>query len=136
MLSRDYIIGLVDGEGSFTVYLRKIGKYRKVEPHFYLKMRKDELSLLTKLKKFFGCGYISLQRDKRKTHSDCYRYEIGNMKDLEKKIIPFFRGRLQSEKRKKDFEIFCRILKIMEKKKHLTYDGWQEIKKLKEKMHR
>ena len=71
MLSRDYIVGLVDGEGSFTVYLRKQGKYRKVELHFYLKMRKDELPLLKKVKKFFGCGYISLQKDRRKNHSDC-----------------------------------------------------------------
>lgn len=136
MLSKDYVIGLVDGEGSFTVYLRKVGKYKKVEFHFYLKMRKDELPLLREVKKFFGCGYISLQRDKRKTHSDCYRYEIGNIADLKTKVIPLFKGKLKSKKRKKDLEIFCKILKIVEKKKHLTSRGWQKIKRLKKKLHR
>jgi hypothetical protein len=136
MLSRDYIVGLVDGEGSFTAYLREKGKYRKVELHFYLKMRKDELPLLEKVKKFFGCGYISLQKDKRARHSDCYRYEVGNIKDLREKIIPVFKGRLQSTKRKKDFEIFCKILRKLERKEHLTPQGWKEIQKLKEKLHR
>jgi len=136
MLSRDYIVGLVDGEGSFTVYLRKQGKYRKVELHFYLKMRKDELPLLKKVKKFFGCGYISLQKDRRKNHSDCYRYEVGNIRDLKEKVIPIFREKLQSTKRKKDFEIFCEILKMVEKKKHLISEGWKKIERLKKKLHR
>ena len=136
MLSKDYIIGLIDGEGSFTVFLRKVGKYRKVEPHLYIKMRKEELPLLKNVKKFFGCGWISLQKDKRKGHSDCYRFEIGSLKDLKNKVIPILKGQLKSIKRKKDFKIFERILKIMERKEHLTPLGWKKIKKLKQKLHR
>jgi len=99
-------------------------------------MRKDELPLLKKVKKFFGCGYISLQKDRRKNHSDCYRYEVGNIRDLKEKVIPIFREKLQSTKRKKDFEIFCEILKMVEKKKHLISEGWKKIERLKKKLHR
>jgi hypothetical protein len=135
-LTKDYIIGLVDGEGSFTVYLRKTGKYRKVECHFYIKLVEDDLRLLKKIRKTLNCGNIYLQRDKRKNHSDCYRFEVGNLKDIKEKIIPLFKGRLQSKKRKKDFEIFCRIVELVSEKKHLTLKGWKEIEKLKNKMHR
>ncbi len=136
MLTEDYVIGLTDGEGSFTVFQRKIGKYRKIECHFYVKMRKEEKELLERLKKFFGCGRVSFQKDKRRNHSDCYRYEVGNIKELRQKIIPVFKGRLLSKKRKKDFEIFCKILKLVESKAHLSEEGWERIKKLKGKMHR
>jgi hypothetical protein len=136
MISKDYIIGLVDGEGSFTVFLRRVGKYRKAELHFYLKMRKEELPLLRKVKQFFDCGHISLQRDKRKNHSDCYRFEIGNIKELKEKVIPTFKGKLNSQRRRKDFEIFCRILRLVERKRHLTPNGWKNIEKLKNDMHK
>ena len=136
MLSQDYVIGLVDGEGSFTVFPRRVGKYQKVELHFYVKMRKDELPLLKKLKIFFKCGRISLQKDRRENHQDCYRFEVGNTKDLKEKVIPVFKGRLESEKRKIDFNIFCKILRLVEKKQHLSPRGWKEIRKLKKKMHR
>ena len=136
MLSKDYIIGLVDGEGSFTVFLRRRGKYRTVELHFYLKMREDELRLLRKVRKFFGCGKITFQKDRRRTHRNCYRFEIGNLKDLKEKVLPIFEKNLQSKKRRYDFKIFCQILKLVEKKKHLTLTGWKKIQKLKQLLHR
>ena len=45
MLSKEYIVGLTDGEGSFTVYLRPPSrkyqaKHWRVECHYYLKLRK------------------------------------------------------------------------------------------------
>lgn len=135
-LSRDYIIGLIDGEGSFTVFLRDDGKYRRVEMHFFLKMQEEELPLLRSVKSFFGCGYISFQKDKRRNHRNCYRYEVGSIKDLKEKVVPVCKGRLQSKKRKKDFEIFCRILEKVERKEHLTEKGWNEILKLKGYLHK
>ena len=134
-LSEDYIAGLIDGEGSFTVYLRK-GRYKKVECHFYVKLVKDELPLLRKLQRSLKCGRIYLQKDTRKNHSDCYRFEVGNLKDLREKIIPLLKNRLQSEKRKKDFRIFCKIVKMVSEKKHLTPEGWEKIQKLKSQRHR
>lgn len=58
MLSPDYIVGLTDGEGSFSIFLHpprgKRGentKYYRVEYHYYLKLREDELPLLQEVKK-------------------------------------------------------------------------------------
>jgi len=120
MLSEDYIVGLTDGEGSFTVYLRpsKISNWNnRIECHYYLKLRKEELPLLKKVKKFFRCGRISLQIDKRPNHSDCYRFEISDLNNIQLKVIPLFKKRaLHSINRKNDFRLFCRIVAIAKKK--------------------
>jgi len=142
MLNSNYIIGLVDGEGSFTVYVKnpfekkKVKRRSKVEPRFYLKLNEKDKKILDELKEFFKCGNIYFQKDKRKNHQNCYRYEVANYKDLKKVIIPFFRKnqpRMLSKKR--DFKIFCDILKRLEEKEHLTEKGLVRIYNLKQKMH-
>ena len=142
MLSQDYIIGLVDGEGSFTVYIRnpdseKIVKRRvKAEPRFYLKVNEKDKDILYELRSFFNCGNVYFQRDKRKNHQNCYRYEVANRNDLEKIIIPFFKKyKLKLTSKRKDFEIFCRIMEKIKKRDHLTELGLRSLFQLKKKMH-
>ena len=61
MLNPNYIVGLVDGEGSFTVYIRnpdlkkKVKRRTKAEPRFYLKLIEKDKDILYELKNFFGC---------------------------------------------------------------------------------
>jgi hypothetical protein len=141
-LSPDYIVGLVDGEGSFTAYVKdpdskKLIKRRtKVEPRFYLKLIEKDKKILYKLKKIFGCGNVYFQPDKRKNHKDCYRFEVSNRNDLEKIIIPFFKSNsLHLRSKNGDFEIFCKILKMVINKDHLKESGLRKIYNLKQKMH-
>ena len=141
-LNSNYIVGLTDGEGSFTVYVKnpdsskKVKRRTKVEPRFFLKLIEKDAKILHKLKKFFGCGSVYFQKDKRSNHQNCYRYEVANRKDLEKIIIPFFkRNSLQLRSKKGDFEIFCKILKMVQNKEHLKESGLRKIYKLKQKMH-
>ena len=142
MLNSNYIIGLVDGEGSFTVYIRnpdsnKIVKRRvKAEPRFYLKLVERDKSILYELKRFFRCGNVYFQRDKRKNHQNCYRYEVANRNDLENIIIPFFkRYGLNLTSKKNDFKIFCKIMKRIKNGEHLTDSGLKRLYKIKQKMH-
>lgn len=142
MLNSDYIIGLVDGEGSFTVYIRnpdskKVIKRRvKAEPRFYLKLTEKDKDILYRLKRFFGCGNVYFQKDRRKNHQNCYRYEVANRNDLEKIIIPFFkRCRLKLASKRKDFKIFCEIMKKIKKGEHLKKSGLRDLYQLKQKMH-
>ena len=142
MLNFNYIVGLVDGEGSFTVYIRnpdseKIVKRRvKAEPRFYLKVNEKDKNILYQLKKFFVCGNVYFQRDKRKNHQNCYRFEVANRKELEDIIIPFFKKhQLKLLSKKKDFEIFCKIMEKIKKGDHLTELGLRNLYQLKQKMH-
>ena len=115
-LSPDYIVGLVDGEGSFTVYVRDPSKPSKnrrvtVEPKFYVKLIERDRKILDSLRKFFNCGTIYLQKDSRPNHQQCYRYEVFNRKDLLEIIIPFFKAHiLKFPSKNHDFTIFCKII--------------------------
>lgn len=142
MLSKHYIVGLVDGEGSFTLYIRTPkaehqSKSWRVECHFYIKMGEQELPLLQEVKRFFGCGRISFQRDKRPNHRDCYRFEVSNLKEIKGVIIPFFKkNSLHSISHKNDFKLFCKIIDLVDKKVHQSENGIKKITKLKAQMHR
>ena len=141
-LNLDYVVGLVDGEGSFTVYIRnpdKISEVKRrvtVEPKFYLKLNEDDREILVKLKEFFGCGQVYFQKDNRPNHKDCYRYEVFRKEDLLETIIPFFKKHpLQFPTKKKDFEIFCQLMEDIQNKKHLTTQGLHKMYLTKQKMH-
>src|SRR3989304_6700792 len=122
-LSPDYLVGLADGEGCFYINIRYGIKNRtkkpSVEHHFYIKLRGDNLLLLRKVKKAFGCGAIYLQKDKRENHSECYRFEIDSRKDMQQTLIPFFdKYQLQSTK-KKDYLLFRKAAMMIKKKEYL-----------------
>jgi len=141
-IDSNYIVGLVDGEGSFTVYVKdpdskKVVKRRtKVEPRFYLKLVEEDKDILYELKKFFGCGNVYFQPDTRKNHKDCYRYEVAARDDLNLIIIPFFKKHcLRVKSKADDFEIFCRIMIMIERKDHLNELGLRKIFLQKSLMH-
>src|SRR3989338_7363992 len=90
MLNKKYVLGLVDGEGSFNARVNRQRRRAKVELKFSLKLRHQDKEVLDKLQKFFGCGKVYIQRDKRENHSLCYRFEVQNKKEIIEKIIPFF----------------------------------------------
>ena len=131
-LTSDYIIGLVDGEGSFSVRIPNTKRRANVELTFSLKLRHQDKEILEELKKFFGCGNVYIQRDKRENHSLCYRFEVHNKKEIIQKIIPFFKEnppKIQS--RKRDFELFNQIAYLSQK-----YNiDLEKIQNLKQQMH-
>jgi len=142
MLSNDYIVGLVDGEGSFTVYVKnpdstkEVKRRVRVEPRFYLKLIEKDKDILYQLKKFFNCGNVYFQKDNRKNHQHCYRYEVTNRKDLEEVIIPFFRKNiLKFPSKRKDFEIFCDIFFRIKNGEHKTKEGLIKLFQIKQLMH-
>ena len=101
-----------------------------------MKLGEKDKDILYELKKYFNCGNIYFQRDKRKNHQNCYRYEVANRNDLKEIIIPFFKkNRLRLVSKRKDFEIFCKIMDRVIKKEHLTKSGLRSLYKLKQKMH-
>ena len=132
MLSADYIIGLVDGEGSFSVRIPNKNRRSKIELTFSLKLRHQDREILEELQKFFECGNIYIQRDKRENHSLCYRFEVHNKKDIIEKIIPFFeKNPPKIQSRKRDFLLFKEIIELSQ----LTNLDIEKINFLKQQMH-
>jgi hypothetical protein len=141
-LTPDYIVGLVDGEGSFTVYIRntdvetKVKRRVTVEPKFYLKLIEKDKDILYKLQQFFNCGSVYFQKDTRPNHQHCYRYEVYNRSDLLNVIIPFFKkNQLRLSSKKKDFETFCELMKMITNQIHKSESGLKKMLSLKKTMH-
>ena len=132
MLANEYVIGLVDGEGSFNVRINQTGRRAKIELKFSLKLRHQDKEILDDLQKFFGCGKVYIQRDKRENHSLCYRFEVQNKKEIIEKIIPFFeKNSPKIQSRKVDFELFKEITELSQKES-IDFD---KIQFLKQQMH-
>lgn len=143
MITPEYIVGLVDGEGSFTVYVRNpydysrgVARRVKAEPRFYIKLIEKDKRILYELQKYFRCGNVYFQKDSRQHHQNCYRYEVTRRKDLQEIITPFFsKHALQFPSKQKDFVIFCKIMDHIYLGDHLTQKGLCKIYQLKQDMH-
>lgn len=137
-LAPDYLVGFTDGEGSFCVFIRNPEKptwNTRVECHYYVKLREDDIGVLKKIKRFFGLGRISFQKEYRENQRDNYRYQVSNLSDLRSVIIPFFWKYPLQSKKKRDFELLCRIVDMVTRKLHRTPHGLRLIKLLRAKMH-
>ena len=132
MLDKNYVLGLVDGEGSFNVRIDDKRRRAKIDIRFSLKLRHQDKEILHELQEFFGCGKIYIQRDKRENHSLCYRYEVHNKKEIMEKIIPFFeQNSPKIQSRKRDFELFKKIVELSQN----DILDLKQIQSLKEQMH-
>ena len=139
-LTSDYVVGLVDGEGYFSVSvsrdLSKNYKSLRVRLVFGVKLKESDGKILHRLQKFFKCGTVWKKVDERPTFSDCLEYQVRNYQDIKTKIIPFFqKNQLLFESKRLAFGRFVDIASRFEKKAHLTDQGFEEMKTLAKQMH-
>ena len=137
-VSADYVVGITDGEGCFYVNMGKSSAYKvgwRIQLHFHLKLQVKDEKLLWRIRHTLGCGNVYFQHETRSNHAQCYRYTVGSWKDINEKIIPFFKNHtLQTTSKQKSFMVFCKIAELVKAKKHLTPKGIEEIRILKSRM--
>jgi len=134
-----WIIGFVDGEGCFTVSFFKHPKSRlrlkwEVFPEFVITQEMKSGTTLKKIKNYFNCGAVYLNKRYDNHHEHLLKYVVRNREDLLTKIIPFFETNSLQSAKKKDFRIFARIVRKMNKGEHLTEKGLAEIRLMVRKM--
>jgi hypothetical protein len=132
MIDPNYITGFVDGEGSFSITISprdfKDVKW-EVMPSFSISQHKRNRGILFKIKNYFGCGTIRPNRE-----DNTYKYEVRSLQDLKNIIIPHFKKYPLQTTKRIDFEIFTKVIQIMEEGRHLTKDGLKEIIELLRKL--
>ena len=137
--TRFWIVGFVDGEGSFLISIFKNKTTRlgwQVFPEFVITQGAKSLKVLEAIQKFFGCGKIYLNRRYDNHHEHIYRYCVRSIKDLREKIVPFFnQNRLQTMKQN-DFQKFKKVLNLMKNNTHLNEKGLKQIKQISLTMNR
>ena len=121
-----WVSGFVDGEGCFHVSINKIPKMSigwQVLPEFRIVQHERDELVLKELQQFFRAGKVVTNHGSRK------ELRIRKLNDLRNVVLFFKQHPLRTEK-KKNLEIFEKILNLMERKKHLTVEGLTNIANL------
>jgi hypothetical protein len=77
---------------------------------------------------FGGIGNITSQQQ------DMYMWRVGSLHDLTNVIIPHFDSYPLRTQKKADFELFKRIVELMNRQEHFTLEGLQQIVNLRASM--
>jgi len=110
-----WIVGFVDGEGSFLVSTFhnstcKSGWQTLFE--FVVTQGERSKSAMGAIKKYFNCGEVYINHRHDNHHHNLLRYCVRRQDDLKNIIVPFFRKyQLQTTKREQ-FEEFCARLGV------------------------
>ena len=134
-----WIVGFVDGEGTFSVSInrnRTTSRGFQVFPEFVITQGEKSLKSLEIAKRRFGCGRIYVNRRKDNHRENLYRYVVRSISDLETKIIPFFSNHRLKTAKQNDYGLFFKVVKKMVGKKHLGEKGFSEIVEIVSKMNR
>jgi hypothetical protein len=134
-----WIVGFVDGEGSFLVSIFRNKTTRlgwQVFPEFVITQGAKSRKSLEQIKKFFSCGEIFINRRHDNHHEDTYRFCVRSIKDLRNKIVPFFEKYPLRTMKLIDFKKFKRVLRLMENGVHLKESGLESIRKIVSTMNR
>lgn len=138
MVNPDYVVGFVDGEGCFCVPIsvhKTLVRRREVRPTFEIEVREDDLQILQKIQRVLGCGTIyrlEFRRyEKWKPH---VKLKVSKLSDVQNILIPFFEQHPLQAKKRKNFRIFKRIVRMVARKEHLTTKGIERIERLRNQM--
>lgn len=130
----DYIVGLTDSEGSFSIYIDF--RWNPPIPQCEFSVSNTHELTLHMVKDFLGFGFVYPDGHRRDgyTRKACYNYCVhGIRKQVE--LAKFFLEHPLSIKQSA-FKAWLRVLTLIAENKHVTDEGLREIIYLKETMNR
>ena len=150
MLSKDYILGLVEGEGCFNI---GIGLYEpksresvgstfvkhpyifSVKPSFHIAMALKDRAVLDKVQATIGHGnvYIQARSKQSANRSDIGHYYVMGIEGS-LKVMGFFKDVHFETTKGEDFMLWCECIKLLQNGLHKTKEGIIEIARLRDCM--
>lgn len=96
---------------------------------FVLTQHSRDISLMMMLADYLECGHCY-------TYKDYAEFKCRNLKDINEKILPLFLKHPILGVKSQDFEDGAKVAEIMNSKAHLTMQGLEQIKVMKDGMNR
>jgi len=118
-----WIVGFVDGEGCFYVGLNQPNRTLKwqILPEFRVVQHERNVNSLLKIQSYFGFGIVGKNNDNKQ------EFRVRGLENLNK-IVEFFKTyKLQTCWKKKSFEVFSKIMEMINNKEHLSDEGRRKI---------
>ena len=125
-LEGQWIAGFVDGEGCFHVAINRNCKMvtgYQVLPEVRIVQHMKDVQILHRIRETLEMGVV------RKNNGDRYEVRIRKLSELNKLIAFFEKYPLQTKKRR-DFDLFKRVILLMNQNVHLCSKGLFEIARL------
>jgi hypothetical protein len=123
-----YISGYADGEGCFTVSIAPRASLLarwEVRPSFSVSQNGDRAEVLFLIRDYFGCGSIRPDRSDR-----TLKWETRRLDDLVRRVIPHFEQAPLLSGKRRDFESFAAVCRLMVGGAHRSRVGLIEIVEL------
>ena len=122
-LDPNWIVGFVDGEGCFYVGINQHNRTFKWQllPEFRIVRHQRDEQILHKVKHYFGFGSVTVN------HGDRKEFRVRGLENLNKIVDFFNKYKLQTQSKQKSFEIFSKIIEMVNNGEHLSESGKEEI---------
>ena len=120
-----FVTGLAEGEGCFCISFSLRARLKaglEVRPSFALSLNERDRSLLEDLQIYFGCGSIRESRVDR-----TFKYESRSTAELLERIVPHFQEFPLRGSKRRSFDGFVRVCRMIDQGDHLERDGLREI---------
>jgi len=131
-IKEEYLAGFVDGEGCFYVGFGRrqdLPLKWQIITEFHLSQNPGGINLLEEFKNRLGCGYLKPNHAKNPKDRS-WVLIIKDRKDLEEKLLPFFRKHPLHSQKWQEFLVFSRVLTLIKRGEHLKQDGFRKIVEL------
>ena len=133
-MNLDWVGGFIEGNGSFSIGFIKSSSTKlkyQIKPVFVLKIPKSEMAVLEKVRGFFG-GIGNIYYDMGENVS----FRVTKLDEVKNIVNLLKNARFVSENKKRDFENWVRCIRLIEKKEHLTKDGFLKIALIRDAIHK
>lgn len=133
-----WVTGFADAESYFSIKIGKRNNDRRtypwaIIPLFGIELHEKDFFILKQIQKFFGVGTI-IHRVRKGNPSIIY--SVQSITDIQNIIIPHFKNYPMLTQKQADFELFCMIIDLIEKKEHLNVNGLSKILSIKAAMNK
>lgn len=123
-----WLAGFTSAEGCFQIRIFKsktnIGEAALLIFSVAQHLRDEQL--IKSFIAYLQCGRVEIRKD------NTVEYKVTKLNDTINKIIPFFLKYLVIGVKYQDFTDWCKVAEMMKDKKHLTEEGLEQIKKIKD----
>lgn len=127
-LDPNWVSGFMASESCFSVSIKKPAT---VALRFILGLNVRELSLITKIQKYFGAGQIT-----NNYKQNAVFWTITSINNLVEKVLPHFEQYSLQGQKANDYLIWSKILTMVKAKQHFTKEGLAHIQLLKDKLNK
>jgi len=121
------ISNIVNQDGCFDLQFRKDTRHERTNSPTYYRWKvqfvvtspKENIKVLEKIGKEFGCGTVTVSKDQA-------RFSVQKIDDIVEIVMPFFRKNLLADKKKKDFDLWSKGVNIIYSNKGKSLLSWKK----------